>query len=521
MNILFFMSFCISLIGKNPTAFNYSNWQVSSMHMSVPDYSWAAGYYNGTVHLLGGQWSGKRKFLYDISNGSMQKLSNSYYLSGRHSPSTQRYSGNNHYVQIQHHLYVFSNNRSCFDTIHVYDLKSRIFVTNITMQFPVSACACITSNNEDELLFISDGININPDGNLNSLDVVQIFNISDGLWWLNVSSLQISRFFHSCTFNIIQNELWVIGGYHGTTGGNGEIIASVEKLSIRNMITEFEEISTLKIGIEFSRAIFVEMNNSILVMGGYKPGSISDLQLIDCNTGNVQLVGNLKYPLRRSAGIMVNNIQYLFGGRNDLPTESTDSINLVQYLDFTQIIISTQLTTDPTYTDVIEEFVSYDNDICSITNGYNGFINTTYELSVTENFCIDDNNVIEFITTLLFVIDKIYHENELFVHSNISMQQRNDIVAFIDNNTYCSDITLNVLTCFNQTVNQNVLFNMSKTKDFEQNISDEIEIYSNNTIVWVYVTNTTIVYIFKKNNKNINWLLLGLILSVCIVFIIF
>eukprot|EP01084_Bolivina_argentea_P076092 137871_1 len=257
------------------------------------------------------------------------------------------------------------------------------------------------------------------------------------------------------------------------------------------------------------------MTNSIMVMGGM--GAHETVQVINCSTGTTFIGGYLGYPVRRTGGILVNGIQYLFGGRNSY----IDYISTFQYLDLNTFSLETS-TNSPISTQAITStYIQYDTTkLCSNEDRY---LNTTYDITV--NNCI--NGVLEFISRLIAVIDVIYYDNELFVHSNISKQQRKEL-SWIDNNPFCDDITIYILTCFNESIDENSLINITKSDIFEQKVNDNIDTLSdlNETIIWIYIQNITIIYTNDTNTKppkntdtqnNIIWSLIGTLVSVCII----
>eukprot|EP01084_Bolivina_argentea_P078421 142291_1 len=74
-----------------------------------------------------------------------------------------------------------------------------------------------------------------------------------------------------------------------------------------------------------------------------------------------------------------------------------------------------------------------------------GFVRTTYELSVNEQTCVD--GITRVISKLVDIIDIIYHQNQLFVYSNITQQQRNEFI-YLEQAEFCGRITVQILTCF-------------------------------------------------------------------------
>eukprot|EP01084_Bolivina_argentea_P297559 512655_1 len=284
--------------------------------MTFSDYNIAAGYTDGIIHLLGGQDHRRQLYLFRISNQSMTSLT-----STKIDYDIGKTANNNYYTQINSCLYLLDV--KLHNRILIYDLQQRAISSNITMNLHVTAEACITSSTIDELLFISGG------SATNYTDLVQILNISSNEWLTNIPSLLTGRREHSCVFNTVQNELWIIGG---TTGDSQDTLNSVETLSMNN-ITQFEYSKNLKIKTYQTMASFIDVTNSILVLGGY---NIQDLQIINCTNGETVIGGYLSIGVRRGAGILVNHIQYLFGGR----TSSITYLNKMQYLDLNDLYIN-------------------------------------------------------------------------------------------------------------------------------------------------------------------------------------
>eukprot|EP01084_Bolivina_argentea_P078419 142285_1 len=174
----------------------------------------------------------------------------------------------------------------------------------------------------------------------------------------------------------------------------------------------------------------------------------------------------------------------------------------------------------PSKCDRDKKISSDTNSICSVADA--GFVNTQYQLSLTTQACLDGISLV--ISKLIHVIDVIYHNNQLFVHSNITQTQKNEI-TFLEETTYeCENISVSVqiLTCFDDTIDATKLLNITNSNQFEQDINDNINL--NSTIVFIYVQNTSIIYINNpKHWMNIYifiYVFVGVALCTCFVAIV-
>eukprot|EP01084_Bolivina_argentea_P000041 77_1 len=119
-------------------------------------------------------------------------------------------------------------------------------------------------------------------------------------------------------------------------------------------------------------------------------------------------------------------------------------------------------------------------DVCS--DEYSSYLDTTYKLSTGLQTCID--SVLQFISLFIEIIDTVYDEQGLTVSSNVTEETQTQL-QMIDNTTFCGNITLHVISCFDSYLHgPEAILNATNV------IIDKI----NNTIV-IYILNTSINYI--------------------------
>ncbi len=137
-----------------------------------------------------------------------------------------------------------------------------------------------------------------------------------------------------------------------------------------------------------------------------------------------------------------------------------------------------------------------------------GFMNTTYKIWLRHRVCND--SILQFISDFIDIIDTTYSNNNLIAKSNITSADFQTYSHFEGEKT-CGDITLNVLTCFSENINQ--LLCVTKSTDFIKDINDEIEPMYNNTLI--SIINTTVTYITYNETDPVKLWMFIVVVAVC------
>eukprot|EP01083_Nonionella_stella_P004673 13573_1 len=267
-------------------SYNYSRWitstqtipntgQVGNMHGSP---GMIAAYFNGIIHLFGGYNAQTQWREYDIQNDSFDNNTTTDILGTMEVYETD----SEFYTQINHIIYWISRDGK---EIIVYNLQTKQFGTSGVIIMPQETRgACITSHSSEHLLYITGG---QVNGRLNT---VTIYDISNNEWLPSIPTMQQARSEHSCVFDPIRLELWVIAGRDASA------LSSVEKLTHNRTHWHYAQ----DMNVAVYRASSALFDDFIIVMGGKMNAgtTVDTVQVIECST----------------AGIMVEGVQYLFGG---------------------------------------------------------------------------------------------------------------------------------------------------------------------------------------------------------------
>eukprot|EP01084_Bolivina_argentea_P031160 57679_1 len=153
-------------------------------------------------------------------------------------------------------------------------------------------------------------------------------------------------------------------------------------------------------------------------------------------------------------------------------------------------------------------FICYDEDI--------GFVNTTYKLSATE--CIEDmqNTISIFVND----IDVVYYKYHFIVKSYITEEDGIKLETYANRGDCIDNVTVHVITCFDETINVNKLLNVTNSTEFIDDVNERT--YNNDTTI-VIVNIAPPVY-FNDDENNIKlWIIIGsstFIFCIIITFII-
>eukprot|EP01084_Bolivina_argentea_P245847 411522_1 len=295
--------------------YSSTEWTIATSILPRGEGSMATCYYqaDNKIYLFGGWHHQKQFVIYDITHNSFEV---------EYSLPMDVYGENNQYYTRMDYIFYWLDVRS----IIVYNLNNKNFENQIVRKQTHSTISCLTSGNN--LLYIIGGIY----DNYTYAKTVEIYNISSGIWLSQIPSIQTERAGHSCLIHPIQQQLWVIGGYHYAP--KTIVLHLVETISLNDMKNQKWTYSQSLIYAVY-KTVAVLYEHYIIVMGGYGKDQINcnsrnEIQIINCNTGNVFIAGYLKYVVGGASGILVGDRVYLFGGWN-----GSAYIQTWQYLDLT------------------------------------------------------------------------------------------------------------------------------------------------------------------------------------------
>eukprot|EP01084_Bolivina_argentea_P109044 194910_1 len=316
MIMLLILSYPISL----STSYSFSGW-ISPLHPVLPRpvYAMAICHLNNSIVLLGGGHENDLQMItYDIINNSIQDYGKTVL-----SLNMSAFGHGDYYTQIRHNFYWIEP-----ITSHIveYNILNDNFTSSIKMDIFVSFGSCLTSH--ENMLYILGGLNQMQQ----QIKTVQIFNLSSQTWVnsTQIPSMILARSHHSCIIDPVHNTLYAIGGLNDAVGALG----SVEIISIDNIQHQsWNWGSTLKYSTMSSRTVIYQ--NMILVIGGvyydlnlYQ--MLSEIQVIDCSTGIVSIMGYLDHAVATTSVVIVNDIVYAFGGSSTVVPPT--GVNTWQYL---------------------------------------------------------------------------------------------------------------------------------------------------------------------------------------------
>eukprot|EP01084_Bolivina_argentea_P214886 364762_1 len=252
----------------------------------------AIGHYNDTIYLLGGVNNPYQMVQYDIKNSEFTDYTTTYLSDNTGSQISGQY-----YTSLSNILYMIHPDGNRFST---FDLTTKIFQSDwnsIRIPTDVNAYGCLASTTD--YLFVLGGFS---GGYLNRF---QALKISTMIWSTSISSLNTARGQCCCNFHPTTNEVYAIGG-EGSSG-------TIEKINVENDIFNrgWGYIDNLLDSSIYSRSMIHK--DTILVVGGRYTDAV---QVIDITTGQLSSGGHLSYAVSRVSAIIVNNIAYVFGGRD-------------------------------------------------------------------------------------------------------------------------------------------------------------------------------------------------------------
>eukprot|EP01084_Bolivina_argentea_P192949 331132_1 len=224
-----------------------------------------------------------------------------------------------YYTQVGSVLYMIHDDGRSFD---IFDLE-HVFITydykSIRIPNNVGTSACLVFIEQDAGYLMVIGGWTTTTG---VLDYVQILNMTTNQWILTAPSLNVPRNSGAC----IAYHQWTyaIGGATNGATSWGDALNSIEVLLVNDMLNiqnqEWSFIQNLSRPMRGSRSVIY--GDDILVIGGEIDilsqldfaEQVDEINVIDTNTNQVRVDGNLGFKLTAVAPIVVKNILYSFGG---------------------------------------------------------------------------------------------------------------------------------------------------------------------------------------------------------------
>eukprot|EP01084_Bolivina_argentea_P137079 241407_1 len=381
------------------------------------------------------------------------------------------------YVQIEHYLWMIATTGTSFIRFNVRTAVIEYNYNAITIQ-NVGEFACLTGmidSDGHQFLIVVGG----DSASKIYLNKVQILNLTNNTWLSNVPAMQTKRRSLSC--EVVNEYVYAFGGRNGA--GNSGVIQSIEKLYVGD-VANVQAYAWSFFGNLLSRLRDIRSvvyGDHIIVLGGvYSANYNININVINTVSNTITSGGFLSYGAYGIFPIIAYPYIYSFGGwascacrvnkwqYHILPTVAPSLPTIYPTIEPTEPTM--EPTIEPTFNPTIEPTIeptfnptikpTFDSivipvesmpDICS--DDAIGFIETAYQLSI--NSCL--RGILKIIENFIEIIDKVYYEYNLFVHSNITESQREQL-SFIDD-TYCGNITIHIVTCFNETVDKDKLLN--------------------------------------------------------------
>eukprot|EP01084_Bolivina_argentea_P109047 194917_1 len=304
------------------TSYFFSNWIAPPQPLLPrPVYAMAICHLNNSIILLGGGENDFQMVFYNISNNSITDY-------GTLPHDMSGFGHGDYYTQINHMFYWIEPITS---NIIEYNIINNTLKANIIMETFVSSGACLTSINNT--LFVLGGLSQTYD----RLNSTQIFDLSNHTWLdsLQIPEMIFARSHHTCVVDPLRNQLYAIGGDLGSPAGISDVVEviSIDNIdNISNQIWRFSD--NLTYPTMSARAVIY--HDKILIIGGLytkeqstSVDMLSEIQVIDCNTGSVSTGGHLNYGVATTSIVIVNDIIYAFGGSNNIIPPS--GVNTWQY----------------------------------------------------------------------------------------------------------------------------------------------------------------------------------------------
>eukprot|EP01084_Bolivina_argentea_P042486 78322_1 len=308
----------------------YDKWETTNAILPRGgDANMAAGYYNDSIFLLGGDSHGYQLLEYNFLKKTLIDYGKLALI------PTESLGFGQYYSQIDDTLYIISYPNG--DKLSVFNMSTKVFESvwnNVDIPLAVSSAGCLASSTIFTEKYINYLFIVGGGGNGVYLNTLQTLDITAMIWYS--STMKDFRAYLSCIVHPQSNELYAIGGYNGTNYLN-----TVEKIYYPGIHTQqWEYISNLLFPVIHSRSVIFK--NKILVIGGDNDGDyVNEIQLIDITTGKTSSGGFTEYAMESTSAINVKDIIYAFGGA----VEFNRYLDIMQYVDLTP---TNEPTVDPT-----------------------------------------------------------------------------------------------------------------------------------------------------------------------------
>ena len=275
----------------------------------------SVGYYQDTIHLIGGDTARKGLLKYNLN--TIHFIYNQSFF------PVDLVAFCQWWFQMHNVLYMTAMVEPTHHIIWTYNLVSNQ-LNNHYLTVPglyQGNLACLTGDPSQSLIYYLGGF-----WNATFLKTMEILNISN-ISWSSGPNMNTKRSHFSCIVSPNKN-LYAIGG---------EYLSSIEYISTINIMTNAWSYTVENITQPLSRTSCVMQHEIVFIIGGYDFGGgiYSDkIHVINSTTNKVSLLNNrLPYGVMASASITVNNTMFLFGGHN-----GTSNVNKWLYISISNLL---------------------------------------------------------------------------------------------------------------------------------------------------------------------------------------
>eukprot|EP01084_Bolivina_argentea_P292868 503603_1 len=138
---------------------------------------------------------------------------------------------------------------------------------------------------------------------------------------------------------------------------------------------------------------------------------------------------------------------------------------------------------------------SHTNNSSICGNEFDVYIESTYQTALEYGLCIEGALFLDVISQLIEIIDIVYKHNNFMVYTTVQNEEFN---KYFGVQQVCGNVSINMVTCFNKTINETELVKLSKSKDFKDEINNEIGIVNDSII---YITDIIIIYSYQPTTS--------------------
>eukprot|EP01083_Nonionella_stella_P237061 831986_1 len=334
MATFFVLSLCVYVLLICVTVCE-SQWDQATSTLLWNQCCMAIGSYNDSIHILGGT---------KMNAITVYNTRNDRFTSDESYFTTDIFGYSSYYTQLHNTLYIITGNGS---TILSYDMQTdtidysySAIPSQVASDYEISSCMTSYKSKSKSYLFIAGGA-------ANSFSVryktAQVYDISDGIWLVNVSPMLNTRVSHTCIVDPVHNNLFAIGGPQ---------VTSIEMISINNIEQQQWSYFAEELSIPVRDVQSVYFNTMIYVIGGMTGGNTAHdtVHMIDTVSNTVIVENILPYGIASAGVILLNHRLYVFGGSN-----GNNAVSTWMYYDLLSSMPSAAPTTVPS---IIEPTVS-------------------------------------------------------------------------------------------------------------------------------------------------------------------